>query len=55
MNARKIALWMIVLSFAFLGMAFLTSCSGFNNPSVCLRSQYGTLCYELPDIEGLKK
>ena len=55
MNAKKIALWMIVVSFAFLGMAFLTSCSGFNNPSVCLRSQYGTLCYELPDIEGFKK
>jgi hypothetical protein len=55
MSARTIALWMIVISFAFLGMAFLTSCAGFNNPSVCLKTDYGTLCYELPDIKGLKK
>jgi hypothetical protein len=41
MSARTIALWMIVLSFAFLGMAFLTS--------------YGTFCYELPEIPSLKK
>jgi len=54
MNAKKIALWMILLSFAFLGMAFLTSCAGYN-PSVCLKTDYGTLCYELPDIQGLKK
>ena len=55
MNAKKIALWMVLLSFAFLGMAFLTSCAGFQNPSVCLKTDYGTLCYELPDIQGLKK
>jgi len=55
MNAKKIALWMIVLSFAFLGMAFLTSCAGFNNPAVCVKTDYGTFCYELPDIQGLKK
>jgi len=54
MSARTIALWMIVLSFAFLGMAFLTSCAGFN-PSLCVKTDYGTLCYELPDIQGLKK
>jgi len=55
MSAKQIALWMIFLSFAFLGMAFLTSCAGYGNPQICLRSQYGTLCYELPDIKGLKK
>jgi len=55
MSARTIALWMIVLSFAFLGMALLTSYAGFQNPSVCLKTDYGTLCYELPDIKGLKK
>jgi len=55
MSAKQIALWMIVLSFAFLGMALLTSCAGYGTPQICLRSQYGTLCYELPDIQGLKK
>jgi hypothetical protein len=48
MSAKSIALWMIVFSFAFLGMAFLTSCAGMNNPSVCVRTDYGTFCYELP-------
>jgi len=55
LSARTIALWMIVLSFAFLGMALLTSCAGFNNPAVCVKTDYGTFCYELPDIQGLKK
>jgi len=55
MNAKKIALWMIVLSFAFLGMAFVTSCAGYGSPSVCLKTDYGTFCYELPEIPSLKK
>jgi len=55
MSAKKIALWMIIFSFACATMAFLTSCAGFQNPSVCLKTDYGTLCYELPDIEGFKK
>jgi ABC-type transport system involved in cytochrome c biogenesis permease subunit len=55
MNAKQIALAMILLSFMFLGMAFLTGCAGFKNPSVCLKTSYGTFCYELPEIEGLKK
>ena len=55
MSAKQIALWMIVLSFAFLGMALLTSCAGFKNPSVCLKTDYGTFCYELADIQSLKK
>jgi len=45
MSAKTVALWMIVLSFAFLGMAFLTSCAGFNNPSLCVKTDYGTFCY----------
>jgi hypothetical protein len=55
MSAKTIALWMIVLSFAFLGMAFLTSCAGFNNPALCVKTDYGTFCYELPEIPSLKK
>jgi len=55
MSAKKIALWMIIFSFACATMAFLTSCAGFNNPSVCLKTDYGTFCYELPDIQGFKK
>ena len=55
MRPRRIALLMVLLSFVFLGMAFLTSCAGFKNPSVCLKTDYGTFCYELPEIPSLKK
>jgi ABC-type transport system involved in cytochrome c biogenesis permease subunit len=55
MNAKKIALAMIVISFMFLGMAFLTGCSVLGQPNVCIETQYGKFCYELPEIKGLQK
>ena len=55
MKPKQIAVAMILLSFTFLGMAFLTGCAGFKAPSVCFKTDYGTLCYELPEIKGLKK
>jgi len=36
-------------------MVFLIGFSGFKTPSVCFKTDYGTLCYELPEIKGLKK
>jgi ABC-type transport system involved in cytochrome c biogenesis permease subunit len=54
MNAKKIAVVMIVISFIFLGMAFLTGCAGVQ-PNICLETKYGKFCYELPEIKGLKK
>jgi hypothetical protein len=55
MKAKKIALVMIVVSFMFLGMVFLTSCSALGQPKVCVETQYGKFCYELPEMQGLKK
>lgn len=55
MKPKKIAVGMIVLSFIGLGMVFLTGCSGFGQPNVCLETKYGKFCYELPDIKSLKK
>jgi hypothetical protein len=55
MKPKQIAVAMIVISFIVLGMAFLTGCAGFKAPSVCFKTDYGTLCYELPEIKGLKK
>ena len=55
MKPKQIVVAMIVTSFIMLGMAFLTGCAGFKNPSVCLKTDYGTFCYELPEIKGLKK
>jgi hypothetical protein len=52
MNAKKIALGMILISFAFLAMAFLTSCTTLG---ISLETDYGRLTYELPEPKGTKK
>jgi hypothetical protein len=55
MKPKKIVVAMIVTSFIMLGMAFLTGCAGFGQPTLCVETQYGKFCYELPEIKGLKK
>lgn len=52
MNPKKIALGMIILSFVFLGMSFLTSCTTLG---ISLETDYGRLTYELPEPKGTKK
>jgi len=52
MNAKKIALGMILISFAFLAMAFLTSCTTLG---ISLQTDYGMFTYELPEPKGTKK
>jgi hypothetical protein len=48
MNPKQIAIALILLSFAFAAMAFLTGCQSLGKPQVCVRTDYGTFCYELP-------
>lgn len=52
MKPEKIAFGMIVISFAFLALAFLTSCTTLG---VSLETDYGRLTYELPEPKGTKK
>ena len=52
MNAKQIALGMVLISFAFLAMAFLTGCSTLG---ISLQTDYGRLTYELPEPQGTKK
>jgi hypothetical protein len=52
MNAKQITLAMVVISFAFLAMAFLTSCTTLG---ISLQTDYGRLTYELPEPKGTKK
>ena len=52
MNAKKIALGMILISFSFLAMAFLNGCTTLG---VSLQTDYGRLTYELPEPKGTKK
>lgn len=52
MNPKKIAMLLILISFAFLGMALLTSCTTLG---ISLETQYGRFTYELPEPIGTKK
>jgi hypothetical protein len=50
MNPRRIAAGMIIFAFVCLAMAFLTGCAGIGSPQVCLKTDYGTFCYALPEL-----
>jgi len=52
MKPEKIALGMILVSFTFLALAFLTGCTTLG---VSLETDYGRLTYELPEPKGTKK
>jgi hypothetical protein len=52
MNAKQIALGVIVISFAFLALALLTGCTTLG---ISLETQYGRFTYELPEPRGTKK
>jgi len=52
MSAKQIALGLILISFAFLALAFLTGCTTLG---VSLETQYGRFTYELPEPRGTKK
>ncbi len=52
MNAKQIALGVILISFAFLALAFLTGCTTLG---ISLETQYGRFTYELPEPIGTKK
>ena len=54
MTPEKFAATMIVVAYIFLALAFLTGCSGFGNPQFCVKTDYGTFCYSLPEVPALK-
>ncbi len=52
MKPQKMALGLILISFAFLALAFLTGCTTLG---ISLETQYGRFTYELPEPIGTKK
>jgi hypothetical protein len=52
MSAKQMALGLILISFAFLALAFLTGCTTLG---ISLETQYGRFTYELPEPIGTKK
>ena len=47
MKTGHIALGLIIISLSFAAMAFLTGCQSLGTPQVCVRTDYGTFCYEM--------
>jgi hypothetical protein len=52
MKPKKIALGLILISLAFLAMAFLTGCETLG---ISLQTDFGRITYELPEPKGTKK
>jgi hypothetical protein len=50
MNSPRIALALILLSLACAAMAFLTGCKTLGTSQVCVKTDYGTFCYQLPEL-----
>lgn len=48
MSPKSNALIIIVSVFAGFLTLLLSGCAGMRAPQVCLRTDYGTFCYELP-------
>ena len=54
MTPKKLAASALILGWLFIASALLTGCAGFGSPQVCLKTDYGTFCYSLPEIPALK-
>lgn len=55
MKPKKSAAFILAVLFAAIGTLLLSSCAGVGTPRVCVETQYGNFCYELPELKGLKK
>jgi hypothetical protein len=50
MKTGHIALGLIIISLSFAAMAFLTGCKTLGSSQVCMKTEYGTFCYQLPEL-----
>jgi hypothetical protein len=54
MKPHRLALALILLSFVLAAMALLTGCQSLGDAQVCVRTDYGNICYELPAPKSSK-
>jgi len=50
MKTGHIALGLIIISLSVAAMAFLTGCKTLGSSQVCMKTEYGTFCYQLPEL-----
>jgi hypothetical protein len=46
----KVSAMALLIGYIFVTISFLTGCSTFGSPQVCLKTDYGTFCYQLPEL-----
>jgi hypothetical protein len=46
----QIVTGLIATAFAVGALLLLSGCAGIGSPQVCLKTDYGTFCYALPEI-----
>jgi len=53
MKSGYVALGFVLILFA-LAAALLSGCAGMTSPQFCVRTDYGTFCYAMPELPALK-
>lgn len=50
MTPARLAASLLLLGWIFIACAFLSGCSGFGSPQFCVKTDYGTFSYSLPEM-----
>jgi hypothetical protein len=53
-HPAQLAAALLASAFAAGALLLLGGCASFGSPQLCLKTDYGTFCYALPEIPALK-
>jgi hypothetical protein len=53
-KAKDIAFSAIVIAFFLILLFFVTGCAFLGTPQICVKTEYGSFCYQLPEMPALK-
>ena len=53
-HPAQIVLDLLATAFAVGALLLLGGCASMGSPQVCLKTDYGNFCYQLPEIPALK-
>lgn len=50
MNAPRLALFLLLLAFLFLGLSLLTGCSALGPVGISFETDFGRFSYQIPEV-----
>jgi hypothetical protein len=53
-SSKDIAFAAIVIAFFLILLSFITGCASIGTPQICVKTDYGSFCYQLPEMPALK-